>query len=144
MGLMAAVHPAAVASDPVIAAAGEIACDPGAANFNGGAGTATGCRQKYTSDLLVNAGYAAVLPLGDNQYFCGSLTAFEQSYDLSWGRLKSITHPAPGNHEYMTSGGTGCDNTNAAAATSLTLAPLRACLVAGTTATISAAGTLSC
>ena len=102
--------------DPVVAAAGDIACDPASPNFNGGAGTADVCRQRYTSDLLVNAGLAAVLALGDNQYHCGSYEAFLRSYDTSWGRLKSLTYAAVGNHEYLTSGGTGCDETNAAAA----------------------------
>ncbi len=104
------------ASDPVIAAAGDIACDPANSVFNGGLGNSNACRQKYTSDLLVNAGLAAVLDLGDNQYYCGGYQAFLQSYNLSWGRVKSITHPSVGNHEYLTSGGTGCDSTNAAAA----------------------------
>ena len=63
-------------SDPVIAAAGDIACDPANAAFNGGAGTSNACRQQSTSDLLVNAGYAAVLPLGDIQYYCGGYQAF--------------------------------------------------------------------
>ena len=106
----------AAASDPVIAAAGDISCDPGNSPFNGGKGTSTSCRQKYTSDLLVNAGLAAVLDLGDNQYFCGGYQAYIQSYDLSWGRVKAITHPVPGNHEYLTSGGTGCDSFNSGAA----------------------------
>ena len=97
--------------DPVIAAAGDIACDPSSSLFNGGNGTPTNCREKYTSDLLVNAGLAAVLPLGDNQYECGGLTGFQQSYEPSWGRVKAITHPAVGNHEYLGSGGTGCDST---------------------------------
>ena len=79
------------ASDPVIAAAGDIACDPTNSNFNNGNGSSGSCRQKYTSDLLINGGYAAVLPLGDNQYYCGGYQAFIQSYDLSWGRVKSIT-----------------------------------------------------
>jgi acid phosphatase type 7 len=104
------------AGDPVIAAAGDIACDPTDPNFNGGNGSSASCRQKYTSDLLVNANPAAVLDLGDTQYYCGGYQAFVQSYDLSWGRLKSITHPAVGNHEFLTSGGTGCTAANAAAA----------------------------
>jgi len=107
---------ASAASDPVIAAAGDIACDPGSSSYNGGQGTSTQCHQKNTSDLLVNGGLAAVLDLGDNQYYCGSLTAFNQSYDPTWGRVKDITRPAPGNHEYLTSGGTGCDSSNAGAA----------------------------
>ncbi|MDT5052152.1 MAG: hypothetical protein QOF66_518, partial [Mycobacterium sp.] len=67
-------------------------------------------------DLLVNGGFAAVIALGDNQYYCGGYSAFQQAYDLSWGRVKSITHPAVGNHEYLTSGGTGCNSGNTGAA----------------------------
>jgi acid phosphatase type 7 len=102
---------------PVIATAGDIACDPGNSNFNGGNGSTSSCRDKYTSDLIVNnPSVAAVLPLGDNQYYCGGFGAFQASYDLSWGRLKSITYPSVGNHEYITSGGTGCDASNTGAA----------------------------
>ena len=106
---------ASAAGDPIIAAAGDIACDPSNPNFNGGAGTLTNCRQQYVSDLLVNAGLAAVLPLGDNQYECGGYNAFLQSYDQSWGRVRAITRPVVGNHEYLTSGGTSCDASNAGA-----------------------------
>src|SRR5436190_15279541 len=38
------------------------------------------------------------------------------TYDPSWGRVKPITHPAVGNHEYLTSGGTDCNSANAGAA----------------------------
>src|SRR6266487_2787433 len=103
-------------SDPVIAAAGDIACDPVSRSFNRGNGTLRFCRQKETSDLLVNAGLAAVLSLGDNQYYCGGYQAFLQSYDLSWGRVKLITHPVVGNHEYLTSKGTDCTSANEGAA----------------------------
>jgi len=75
----------------------------------GGLGTTTACRQQSTSDLLINQGFAAVLALGDNQYECGGLNAFLQAYDPAWGRVKDITHPVPGNHEYQRSGGTDCD-----------------------------------
>jgi hypothetical protein len=85
--------PAAAAADPVIAAAGDIACDPATTAFNGGLGTSSSCRDEYTSNLLVNGGFAAVLSLGDNQYYCGGYQAFLQSYDPSWGRVKAITHP---------------------------------------------------
>jgi chitodextrinase len=106
----------AVAADPVIATAGDIACSPSNSHFNGGNGVQNACRQKATSDLLVAGNYAAVLPLGDNQYECGSLWAFQNSYDLSWGRVKSITRPSPGNHDYLTHGGTDCTSANAGAA----------------------------
>ena len=83
------MRPAVAASDPVIAAAGDIACDPADPHFNNGLGTGTGaqdvCRQGLVSNLLVNGGYSAVLSLGDNQYYCGSLAAFQQSYDQSLG-----------------------------------------------------------
>jgi len=52
-------------------------------------------------------------PLGDNKNYCGSYQAFLQSYDLSWGRVKSITRSAVGNHEYLTSGRTDCTSANA-------------------------------
>ena len=94
--------------DPKIAAAGDIACDPASGNFNGGAGTAARAGSgRFHPDL--GQGFSAVLPLGDNQYYCGGLSDFQQSYDLSWGRLLSATHPVVGNHEYVPSGGTGCD-----------------------------------
>jgi len=103
---------ALAASDPVIGAAGDIACDPASSSFNSGNGTSSSCRQKYTAALLINTGLTAVLPLGDNQYECGGYTAFQKSYALSWGKILSISHPVVGNHEYLTSGGTGC-STNA-------------------------------
>jgi hypothetical protein len=111
VGAVLAMAPGcAAAADPVIAAAGDIACDPSSLSFNGGAGTATECRQMATSDLL-HPGLAAVLTLGDNQYECAGYQAFLRSYDPSWGRVKAITHAVPGNHEYSPTGGTDCDPT---------------------------------
>jgi chitodextrinase len=108
--------PAGARGDPMIAAAGDIACDPSSSSFNAGNGSSSSCRMRYTSDLLVNSNPAAVLILGDNQYYCGGYSAFVGSYDLSWGRVKSITRPSVGNHEYLTSGGTDCNAGNAGAA----------------------------
>jgi hypothetical protein len=98
---------ATTATSAVIAAAGDIACDPSDSNYHGGLGTSTACRQKYTSDLLVNGDFDAVLALGDLQYQSGSLSDFNASYDPSWGRVKSITYPVVGNHEYGQSGASG-------------------------------------
>lgn len=92
---------------PIIAAAGDIACDPADANFNGGLGTATACRMKATSDLMLGLGLTAVLTLGDNQYENGTLAKYQASYDPSWGRLNAIVRPVPGNHEYVTAGAAG-------------------------------------
>ena len=96
-----------VTTDPVVAAAGDIACDPASSSFNGGLGTSSSCRQKYTSDLLVGAQLSAVFVLGDLQYENGTLAQFQQSYDPSWGRVKSMTYPAVGNHEYQTPNASG-------------------------------------
>jgi acid phosphatase type 7 len=95
------------AADPVIAAAGDIACDTGSEFFNGGAGTPGHCRQRATSDLLVNRGLSAVLALGDTQYHVGALADFQASFDPSWGRVKPIMRPIVGNHEYGTSDARG-------------------------------------
>jgi hypothetical protein len=93
---------------PVVAAAGDIACDPNTSAFNEGRGSSKACHQRATSNLLVNAGLTGVLAIGDLQYYCGALAAFMYSYDPSWGRVRSITYPAPGNHEYQGGGAYGC------------------------------------
>ena len=83
----------------VIAAAGDIACDPTSPSFTKPSGN--DCAEIATSNLLLGIPHlAAVLPLGDDQYECGRANAFAASYAPSWGRLKAITHPVPGNHEY--------------------------------------------
>jgi hypothetical protein len=97
------VTAASTGSDPVIAAAGDIACDPNDSNYNGGVGTPGNCQQMATSTLLLNGDLAGVLTLGDDQYYCGSLADFESVYDPSWGRVKTLTYPIPGNHEYISS-----------------------------------------
>jgi chitodextrinase len=52
-------------------------------------------------------GPTAVLDLGDNQYESGTLDEYRGSYDRSWGGLNPLVHPAPGNHEYNTTGASG-------------------------------------
>ncbi|HKQ02420.1 MAG TPA: metallophosphoesterase, partial [Actinomycetes bacterium] len=44
-----------------------------------------------------------VLPLGDNVYSNGTLARYQRWYRPTWGRLDRISHPVPGNHEYITS-----------------------------------------
>jgi calcineurin-like phosphoesterase family protein len=100
-------QPASVGETVTIAAAGDIACDPNDGAFNGGAGTGSRCRQRATSDLVLQLAPDAVLPLGDTQYEVGALSAYRQSYDPTWGRFKSISHPIAGNHEYETPGASG-------------------------------------
>jgi hypothetical protein len=85
-----------------IAAAGDIACDPDSSSYAGGAGSGLSCRQLATSNLLLGRRFAAVLGLGDLQYEKGEHADFIESYGRSWGRVKAITHPVAGNHEYNT------------------------------------------
>jgi acid phosphatase type 7 len=88
------------ARDPVIVAAGDIACDPADPMFNGGFGRSRNCHMRQTSDLVLAARPSAVLTLGDNQYADGALSKFARSYEPTWGRFKALTHPAIGNHDY--------------------------------------------
>src|SRR5204863_7081913 len=99
---MVSLIPAAQAhaADPVIAAAGDIACE-------GLAVDPDFCQQQATSDLMLGQPLAAVLPLGDEQYLNGELGNFQQFYDPSWGRFRPITHPVAGNHEHQTRDATG-------------------------------------
>jgi hypothetical protein len=98
---------APASGSPVVAAAGDIACDTSSAFYNGGVGSPGHCRQQATSDLLVGGGFSAVLALGDTQYHVGALADFEAVFDKTWGRVKPIIRPAVGNHEYSTSNARG-------------------------------------
>ncbi len=91
----------------VVAAAGDIACDPRDRNYNGGLGSTTRCHMQATSDLLFSLRPEVVLTMGDDQYLRGGLDTFLQSYDRTWGRFRSITRPTPGNHEYWTANAAG-------------------------------------
>jgi acid phosphatase type 7 len=93
--------------DPVIAAAGDIACDLGDPNPGDESTSTENCHMQATSDLLVGENLAAVLPLGDNQYEDGTLAKFQKYYALTWGRLMAISHPVAGNHEYESDGAAG-------------------------------------
>src|SRR5690242_19958825 len=85
-------------ADPVVAAAGDIACGTGSTGL---------CAQQSTAAVLGQINPVLVLALGDDQYESGSLSDFQSFYGPSWGLYKSITRPAPGNHEYETSGAAG-------------------------------------
>lgn len=88
--------------DPVIMAAGDIACSPDDVKKVQASGQDIACRMQETADLLIQQPLAAVLALGDLQYPRGELANFQASYDRTWGKVKKITRPAPGNHEYYT------------------------------------------
>jgi acid phosphatase type 7 len=105
LGLIAAFSAEAAAADPVIMAAGDIACDPADPGYNGGAGTADRCHQQATSDLVVGTPLDAVLPLGDIQYDSATTARINAVYAPTWGRVKSISRPILGNHESGTATG---------------------------------------
>lgn len=86
-----------VAAAPVTVVAGGDLC-----GFNRGAQT---CGK--TVPQIQQANPDAVLPLGDLQYSSGQLSQFNSQYDPQWGRFFSITHPAPGNHEYQSGNANG-------------------------------------
>src|SRR6185295_15478181 len=96
---VALTAPAVASADPVLYAAGDIACPPGSAT------TATRCAQGRTSDLITSAD--RVLPLGDNQYDAGALSAYATVYHSTWGRFDALASPVPGNHDYGTAGAGG-------------------------------------
>jgi acid phosphatase type 7 len=93
---MAAPVPPAPTGDVVLVAAGDIACPSDEQPRD------DACQQAATADLVEAVRPALVLTLGDNQYPSGELAEFERSYDATWGRFKSITRPAIGNHETQT------------------------------------------
>ncbi len=96
---------AASAGDPVVVAAGDIACDPDSPNFHHGTGTPNTCHEAATADLVERIGPRAVLALGDLQYEHSDGGKYARSYGPTWGRFAAITRPAIGNHEGSTGEG---------------------------------------
>jgi acid phosphatase type 7 len=86
--------------DPVIATVGDIVCDPRPTRIHDIEDILGGCSAGQTYALVAHRKLAAVLTLGDEQYEDGALVAFQQAYAKTWGHLKAITRPTPGNHEY--------------------------------------------
>lgn len=90
-----------------VIAAGDISCSPGDSAYNGGNGTDSRCRMKATAKRAELLNPDAVLVLGDLQYSNGLYEDFLASYADNWGRFKTKTYPAPGNHEYDSQGAAG-------------------------------------
>jgi hypothetical protein len=97
--------PEAAVPDPVLVAAGDIACDPADPHFADDGGNY--CEQDLTAELIEGQSPDMVAAVGDLQYETGQLGAFQASYEPTWGRFKNITAPAVGNHEYSTSNAQG-------------------------------------
>jgi hypothetical protein len=96
-----------VGHDPMIAAAGDVACAPEGRSFHELHGTPHYCGMLRTSNLLLQPDLWAVLALGDLQYPVGDIGRFYTAFHPSWGRLKPLIRPAAGNHEYATPGASG-------------------------------------
>jgi hypothetical protein len=84
---------ALLATIQVIAAAGDIACDPGSPSFQRLRGAADACHMRATANLLTKLDPVVVLTLGDNQYENGTLAKYQRSYDPTCGRLKDRPGP---------------------------------------------------
>jgi len=74
-----------------------------------GAGDISDCGNDgdASTAALLDGIAGTVYTLGDNVYSSGTATEFTQCYDPTWGRHKARTKPAPGNHDYNTSGAAG-------------------------------------
>jgi hypothetical protein len=81
-------------TDPIFVGAGDIA----------GSGTGDSATAALISAL---PNTATVWAAGDNAYDSGTLTEYNTYYDPTWGQFNARTIPAPGNHEYGTSGASG-------------------------------------
>jgi hypothetical protein len=75
----------------VFVGAGDIAIEPG--------------QSESTAKLFDTIG-GDIFTLGDNAYPNGSRENFRGPFDRTWGRYLGRIHPAPGNHEYNSSGAT--------------------------------------
>ena len=84
----------AASTDPVLVGAGDIAsCD----DLSGA---------KATAELLDHIA-GTIFANGDLAYPAGTEQQFHDCYDPTWGRFKVRTRPAPGNHEFNSSGASG-------------------------------------
>ena len=81
----------AASTDAILAGAGDIA---DCADLSGAEATAK----------LLERIPGTVMAIGDLALPDGAAQQFANCYDKTWGRLKSRTRPAPGNHEFHSSG----------------------------------------
>lgn len=90
---VSSVSSESLAADPVLVGAGDI-------------GVCGSDNDEATANLIDNIP-GTVFTAGDNAYPDGSADDFTECYDPGWGRHKARTYPAPGNHDYYTSGASG-------------------------------------
>ena len=100
--------PGASQHDYVLAAVGDIACEPtttdnsaNPASLKCGSPSLGGYAAEYATAQQAQGMHPdAVALLGDEQYEVGKLSDFENSFEQAWGGLRMLERPAPGNHEY--------------------------------------------
>ena len=94
---------------PVLAAVGDISCQPGSPQgtekptdvcAGGVTSTTRNAAQNATAVQVEAMKPALVAVLGDEQYQNGYYSDFENSFDKYWGAFKFLQRPAPGNHEF--------------------------------------------
>ncbi len=100
-GNCSVTHSESATADPVIAAVGDMVC------ASKGATTPTTCQHAAVADSILASAPNAFFTLGDNQYQAGALAEFQKAYHPTFGRLKAITRPTIGNHEYETPNAAG-------------------------------------
>jgi hypothetical protein len=66
-----------------------------------------GAREDSATAALLDGIEGTVFTAGDNAYENGTAKEFGSCYEETWGRHKSRTRPAPGNHDWRTSGLSG-------------------------------------
>jgi hypothetical protein len=108
---------AGTSESPVLAAVGDIACQPPPKVENEkttdvcGSPTLGGPQaQAATANQIESEHPDLVAILGDEQYQVGRYEDFTGSFDKAFGAFKFLQRPAPGNHEFYTSHGETGDN----------------------------------
>jgi hypothetical protein len=94
--LPSAVTPVAatLASDPSLAAAGDIIGDC----------TGTSCGYRKTAAVITSLNPTKVLALGDISNRSGAASDYTSRFNSSWGVFKAKIRPVPGNHDYEAPG----------------------------------------
>lgn len=104
-----------IGRSPVLAAVGDIACQPGSplerekqkdvCDSTGKGDTTRTRAQAATADQIERFKPDLVAILGDEQYQVGRYQDFTGSFDTTYGAFKFLQRPAPGNHEFYSEHG---------------------------------------
>jgi hypothetical protein len=108
---------AGTSDSPVLAAVGDIACQPPpkvekekTTDVCGGPALGGPQAQAATANQIESDHPDLVALLGDEQYQVGRYEDFMGSFDKTYGAFKFLQRPAPGNHEFYPGHGESGDN----------------------------------